>query len=44
MTPVSAQPPQDDRPTLPDDVVIDEHAEDAENPEVMSEFKVEELE
>ena len=43
MTPVSAQPPQDDRPTLPDDKV-DEHAEDAENPEVMSEFRVEELE
>ena len=42
--PASAQPPQDDRPTLPDDVVIDEHAEDAENPEVTFDFKVEELE
>jgi hypothetical protein len=41
--PKPAQSPQDDRPTLPDDKV-DEHAEDAENPEVMSEFRVEELE
>ncbi len=43
--PASAPPPlEDDLPTLSDDVVIDEHAEDAENPEVITDFEVEELE